>query len=114
MHTEIPQLTYQFPDLNTLKRAYMPFVRDGGIFIPTEKLFHLGNLVKLILTMPDDSKETFIFAGEVIWISPIASENSQHAGIGVQCSEDEGAAFRKKIQQLIVGVKEERGQSETM
>lgn len=108
------ELTYQFPDLIALKRAYMPFVRDGGIFIPTDKLFQLGGLVKVTVTLPEENKQIFTFVGEVIWITPKSSSNLQHAGIGVQCNEDEGVAFRKAVQQLIAGVKETSGQSETM
>ena len=114
MSGEKHELEYRFKEITALKNAYMSFVRDGGIFIPTETLFHLGDAVHVILTLPEND-QTFSFSGEVIWITPKSIHNSSHhTGIGIQCNSDEGEAFQKAVQQLLVGIKDDGVNAETM
>lgn len=99
--TTEPTLHHIFTDLPSLKRAYMPFVIEGAIFIPTEKNFQLNDSVTASITLPENNQE-YTFTGEIIWVSPIASH---HPGIGITCSGDEGQAFRKAVADLIGEVK---------
>ena len=106
-------LTHRFSTVGELREAHMPFVRDGGLFIPTDNQFHLGDTVTVSITLPDD--QTFVFSGEVIWITPKSIHSSQHhPGIGIQCNDDEGEAFQKAMQQSLSGLKDEGGNTETM
>lgn len=108
------QLSHQFTDLHQLENAMMPFVHDGGVFIPTDTLFHLGDYVRVTLTLPE-TNHTFSFSGEVIWITPKSSTHT--AGIGVQCNSDEGEAFRKAARELLQDIKgneDDTSHSETM
>ncbi len=52
-----------------LYAAYMPFLRNGGIFVPTNRPYQLGDEVYLILTLMDDPTKLPV-AGKVVWISP--------------------------------------------
>lgn len=97
------QLSYQFTDLQQLENAIMPFVHDGGVFIPTENHFHLSDAVRVTLTLPK-TNHTFSFSGEVIWITPKSDAHTM--GIGVQCNSDEGEAFRKAARELLQDLKE--------
>lgn len=111
--TEQAVLTHRFETLKALNNAYMSFVRDGGIFIPTEEIHHLGDNVTLTLTLPENN-QTFTFTGEVIWVTPKLSTNNNHSGIGVQCNEDEGEAFRKAVKELLADFKDESALSDTL
>lgn len=51
-----------------LQANYMPFIKGGGVFIPTEKTFELGDEVFLLLTLLEDP-ERFAITGKVIWIN---------------------------------------------
>jgi len=114
MVNEQQELTHQFADLDALKNAFMSFVRDGGIFIPTQIPFHLGDFVTVHLTLPE-SEQKFTFNGEVIWITPASIQNAQrHQGVGIQCNNDEGEAFQRAVQQLFVGIKSEGDDPDTM
>lgn len=106
-------ITYHFPSVLSLKKAYMDFVREGGIFVPTEAAFHLGDLVTVVLTLPED-EQTYTFTSDVIWITPKhTSGNGDHAGIGLQCSESQGDAFQKSVIALISEI-EVTAESDTM
>ncbi|OGT44009.1 MAG: hypothetical protein A3F13_04605 [Gammaproteobacteria bacterium RIFCSPHIGHO2_12_FULL_40_19] len=113
MRDEEQQITHHFTNIQALNNAYMPFVRDGGIFIPTENEFHLGNLVSATITLPEN-QQTFVFTGEVIWITPKSTQSDLHSpGIGIQCIGDEGVAFQKAVQALLADNKEDSN-SDTM
>ena len=83
-----------------LYAAYMPYLKNGGIFVPTTKPYQLGDEVYLILTLMDDPAKLPI-AGKVIWVSP-AGGGSRQPGIGVHFPADEaGLNARKKIEDLL-------------
>ena len=61
-------LSLAVKDKAALYSAYMPFVKNGGIFVPTPKRYFLGDEVFLLLTLPDSS-ERLPVAGKVIWVT---------------------------------------------
>jgi|LNFM01.1.fsa_nt_gb type IV pilus assembly protein PilZ len=83
-----------------LYAAYMPYLKHGGIFVPTSKPYQLGDEVYLILTLMDDPAKLPL-AGRVVWVSP-AGGGSRQPGIGVHFPADEtGLNARRKIEDLL-------------
>jgi type IV pilus assembly protein PilZ len=83
-----------------LYAAYMPFLKNGGIFVPTNKPYQLGDEVYLILTLMDDPTKLPV-AGRVVWVSP-AGGGTRQPGIGVHFPADEsGVAARKRIEEVL-------------
>jgi type IV pilus assembly protein PilZ len=83
-----------------LYAAYMPYLKNGGIFVPTSKPYQLGDEVYLILTLMDDPAKLPL-AGKVVWVSP-AGGGSRQPGIGVHFPADEtGLNARRKIEDLL-------------
>jgi type IV pilus assembly protein PilZ len=90
-------------DKNALHQSYMPFVKNGGLFIPTKKTYSLGNEVFVLLTLPDE-REKIPFAGRVVWITPKGAQGNRPPGIGVQFQNDQsGIAVRNKIETYLAG-----------
>ena len=90
-------------DKPALYAAYMPFVKNGGIFVATAKRYFLGDEVFVLLTLPDSS-ERLPVAGKVIWVTPVGAQGARTAGIGVQFPENsEGEAVKSKIETLLAG-----------
>ncbi len=86
-----------------LYSAYMPFIQGGGLFIPTNKTYKIGEEVFMLLSLPDDPNKLRVI-GHVIWITPVAQGNRPQ-GIGVQFSEkDGGTEARNKIEAVLGGV----------
>lgn len=96
-------LSLTIKDKNALYAAYMPFIKNGGLFIPTNKAYHLGDEVFMLLTLMDEP-ERMPVAGKVIWITPKGAEGGRAAGIGVQFSEQDGGAARSKIETYLAGL----------
>lgn len=95
-------LSLTIRDKSALYAAYMPFVKNGGLFIPTNKTYKLGDEVFMLLTLMD-SKEKIPVAGRVVWITPRGAQGNKTAGIGVQFSELDKGATRHKIENQLAG-----------
>lgn len=107
-------LSLQIKDKASLYQAYMPFVRGGGIFVPTAKRYSLGDDVFLLLSLIDD-KDRLPVAGKVVWITPNGAQAGRPAGIGVQFNEgSDGEAVRTKIESNLAGLLNSDKSTQTM
>lgn len=96
-----------------LYAAYMPFVKGGGLFIPTSKSFKIGDEVFMLLSLIDDPHKLKV-VGKVAWITPVTQGNRPQ-GIGVQFSEkDGGLDARNKIEGLLGGALKSARPTHTM
>lgn len=96
-----------------LYSAYMPFVKGGGLFIPTNKSYRTGDEVFMLLSLLDDPNKLKV-VGKVVWITPV-TQGGRPQGIGVQFSEqDGGTEARNKIEGLLGGVLKSSRPTHTM
>jgi type IV pilus assembly protein PilZ len=100
-------LTLAIKDKAALFASYMPFVKHGGLFIPTTKEYQLGDEVFILLTLLD-SNERLPVAGKVVWITPHGAQGKRQQGIGVQFSTQDNGVAQKKIESIIAGMPMER------
>src|SRR6478752_4632841 len=81
--------------------AYMPFLKGGGIFIPTTRAYTLGEEVFMLLSLMDDPNRIAV-QGKVVWITPEGVQGNRTQGIGVQFTlDDTGAAARATIERVL-------------
>lgn len=96
-------LSLSIKEKSALFAAYMPFIKGGGIFIPTTKAYRLGDEVFMLLSLMDDPNKIPV-AGHVVWITPGGAQGNKTQGIGVRFSDNEsGIAARNKIEGLLGG-----------
>jgi len=89
---------------SALYAAFMPFLRHGGIFVPTTRNYALGDEVFMLLSLMDDPAKLPI-AGTVVWITPVGAQNNKAQGIGVHFKDDDsGIEARRRIEGLLGGV----------
>ncbi len=81
-------LSVRIEDDASLQSAYMPFVTGGGLFIPAEGEFNLGDEVFVMLEL-SDIKEPLPVAGKVIWVTPENANREWMRGIGLQFSHED-------------------------
>lgn len=96
-------LSLTIKDKNALYAAYMPFVKGGGIFVPSNRPYKIGDEVFMLLTLLE-SKEKIPVAGHVVWITPPGAQGGRTAGIGIQFSEKDSGVARSKIEGLLAGM----------
>ncbi len=106
-------LSLTIKDKSALYAAYMPFVQNGGLFIPTNRSYSLGNEVFMLLNLMDES-ERIPVAGKVVWITPKGAEGYRASGIGVQFSEQDGGMTRNRIETYLAGALEAERSTHTM
>ena len=95
-------LTLAIKDKSALYAAYMPFVINGGLFIPTNRDYEMGQEVFLLLNLMEET-ERLPIAGKVIWKTPPRSGGYRSSGIGVQFSDQDGGVARSKIETYLAG-----------
>ena len=95
-------LSLSIKDKASLYAAYMPFVKNGGLFIPTNKSYKLGDEVFMLLSLMDDG-ERLPVAGKIIWMTPPGAQGNRATGVGVQFSEQDKGATRNKIETHLAG-----------
>lgn len=91
-HHELLSVTID--SVGGLQAAYMPFVANGGLFIPTAKPYRLGEQVFLLLRLPEDVESTPL-AASVVWIAPEDLAGGPRAGIGVQFGAGDESVKRR-------------------
>ncbi len=94
-------MSLSFRDRAGLYAAYMPFVQNGGLFVPGARNCQLGDEVFLLLTlMQDDTR--YPVAGRVVWITPEGATQGHTPGIGVQFpADDSGLRVRRRIEAML-------------
>ena len=101
-------------DKAALYNAYMPYIKQGGIFVPTTRRYFIGDEVFLLLTLPDSS-ERLPVAGKVCWVTPTGAQGNRTAGIGVQFADTaEGEAVKGKIETVLAGILNAEQPTQTM
>ena len=96
-------LSLNISSKSALYAAYMPFLKNGGIFVPTPRGYKLGDEVFMLLQLLDDPTRHPV-AGTVAWITPEGAQGNKTQGVGVHFSGDEaGQAVRSRIEQILAG-----------
>jgi type IV pilus assembly protein PilZ len=106
-------LSFAIKDKSALYASYMPFVRHGGLFIPTTKRYQLGDEIFLLLQLMEEPDRIPV-AGKVIWVTPPGAEGNRSVGVGVQFSDQDKGQARRKIEEYLVGMLGSERQTHTM
>jgi len=106
-------LSFAIKDKAALYASFMPFIRNGGLFIPTTKRYQLGDEIFLLLQLMDEPDRIPV-AGKVIWVTPPGAEGNRAVGVGVQFSEQDKGVARRKIEEYLVGVLNSERPTHTM
>ncbi len=105
--------TLTIKEKKQLYKAYMPFVINGGLFIPTKRAYKMGEEVLMMLLLMNE-KERIPLAGTVIWKTPEGCDGNRVAGIGIQLSNKDGGKVKDKIETYLAGALELERSTNTM
>ena len=84
-----------------LYAAYIPLFAEGGIFVPTQRDYRLGDDVYVLLTLPDDPQR-YPVAGRVALVTPERASGNRTQGVGIQFPKDaKSAELKAKIEQIL-------------
>jgi type IV pilus assembly protein PilZ len=90
-----------FREKGALYAAYMPVLTEGGLFVPTNREYRLGEDIYLLLSLPDDLQR-YPVAGKVAWLTPANASGGRTQGVGVRFPADEKTrALRVRIEEIL-------------
>jgi type IV pilus assembly protein PilZ len=95
-------LSISIRDLDVLYCAWMPFLENGGLFIPTPKNYAMGDEVFMLCALMEEP-ERIPVTGTVAWITPANAESNRARGIGVQFKDRDNPA-RPVIEKYLAGM----------
>src|SRR5262245_60821893 len=87
-------ISLNIKEKSILYAAYMPYVKGGGIFIPTARPYKLGDEIFMLISLMDDSTKLPV-AGRVVWITPAGCHGNRVQGVGVQFKDDESGLLAR-------------------
>jgi type IV pilus assembly protein PilZ len=86
-----------------LYSSYVPIIKGGGIFIPSQREHRLGEEVIALLSLLDDPAKVPL-VGSVAWINPPHAAGNRPQGVAIQLPDTDGAkALKSKIENLLGG-----------
>jgi len=107
-------LSLAIKERSALYAAYMPFLKHGGLFIPTNRPYQMGDQVYMLISLMEDPTKMPI-SGKVVWITPAGAQGNRQQGIGVQFDDNEGSAgVRAKIEGILGNSMKSTRQTHTM
>lgn len=90
-----------FREKGALYAAYIPVFNDGGLFVPSNREYQLGDDIYLLLSLPGDPQR-YPVAGKVGWITPANTSGGRTQGVGVRFPNDEKTRLLKlKIEEIL-------------
>jgi type IV pilus assembly protein PilZ len=98
--SETPVLSYVIKDLLDLNLSYMPFIKDGGLFVPTQDAYFLGDIISVDLQLPT-KEQALRIEGKVVWLTPKNALHHVIAGVGIQFIGPDAAVMRKELEGLL-------------
>lgn len=83
-----------------LNASLIPFLKNGGLFIPTNRNYSLGDHVVIELRLPDKN-DPLVISGKVIWINPKNALHHAMPGIGLEFTGTDANTTKLMLEKLI-------------
>ncbi|MGH8162123.1 MAG: PilZ domain-containing protein [Gammaproteobacteria bacterium] len=89
-------------DRDKLYMAWMSFIQGGGLFVPTDGDYTLGDEVFVRVDMPETGSKGV--AGKIVWITPKGALKPREPGIGIRISRQDQGELRRQAETLLAGL----------
>lgn len=110
----VGMLSLSIKERTALYAAYMPFLKNGGIFVPTARQHQMGEQVYMLLSLMEEATKLPL-SGTVIWITPAGAQGGRQQGIGVHFDTSESSRdVRNKIEGILGNAMKSSRQTHTM
>lgn len=85
-------------DKTALHANYMPFIKGGGLYVATDKIFKFGDSIVISLQIASIAKK-FAIPGKVVWLSPLQAQGAQ--GVGVQFTGESKGNVKMALESVL-------------
>lgn len=90
-------ISFSITDRGALYSSYMSYLSNGGLFVPTARIYELGDEIFMLLKVMDEVSVTPV-RGTVVWVTPTGAQGNQVPGIGVHFSESDNGSIKSNIE----------------
>ena len=95
---------FQIKDKQQLYLLYMPYLKTGGLFIPSPNILAPGTKMLILLSLPDDVIKKTV-SGKVVWVTPPNAQMGLAQGVGIVFDDNEqNKALKIQIENLLAGI----------
>lgn len=96
---EYPKLSVTVKEKEVLAAAYMPYLTSGGLFIPTQKIYKMGDKIELQVQLAlEGTVERMSCLAEVAWITPPGTQGNRPQGVGLVFLDAQGIQMKNEIE----------------
>ena len=95
-------LNLSLKNADELYACYMPFVENGGLFIPSRKQFAIGDEVFVLLELMEEADKLPLI-GKVVWVTPKGTSGNRKQGVGIQFPP-ESSPLVQRIETYLAGL----------
>jgi type IV pilus assembly protein PilZ len=106
-------ISFSITDRGALYSSYMSFVQNGGVFVPTNRTYEIGDQVFMLLKLMDDHSVVPV-TGSVVWVTPPGAQGNKAPGIGVQFSEEDKGSTKDNIEHHLAAALQGERPTQTM
>lgn len=106
-------ITYSFVDKISLYQAYMPFVKNGGLFLRDHLDVKPGDYVFLRVSLFKESQYHEIKA-KTIWLTPTIAQGNKPTGIGLQFIGETHQVLQDMIEKILNDMLKSNNITDTM
>ena len=104
-------LSVSINDLKALRAAFMPFLKNAGLFVPTHNEYGMGDEVFLVVKLLGE--EQYALAATVVWMTPAGAQSSRTKGVGVHFKGPDGAKLKERIEELVAASSQQASATHT-
>ncbi len=98
--SKLPIVPLRFTSTNQLYKSFMPWLKNGGLFVPTSKRFEMGQKVLMMVILPGTTDKSPA-AGVVAWACPKDVTGHNKPGVGIEFTDEEGVVLRLRIEGML-------------
>ena len=93
------KLYIEFSSDRDLYLSFMPFLKEGGLFIRSSQTIELGTEVELEVLLLDALKKSVV-KGVICWLTPVGAQSGIPPGVGI-CFTDDPDEIRFQTEKAI-------------
>ena len=97
---EPTKLSLSLVDKAGIHNHYLPMLKGGGLFVPTQQDFKFGDRVLVQVELVSEKQKAAV-PGRVVWITPAGAVRSLKQGVGVQIIGEHQARIQQYFEGLI-------------
>jgi type IV pilus assembly protein PilZ len=99
--SKLPIVPLHFKSTNQLYMSFMPWLKNGGLFVPTSKRFEMGQEVLMMVILPGTT-DKYPATGVVAWACPKDVTGHNKPGVGIEFTDQDGLALRLRVEGMLV------------